>query len=555
MEVIREAIIKVRLETSGEKFVVPGLADAKKLVEGYEKAIRQSEAAKRDVAALSEAVARQLKEESSAAAAAAAAERQRREEERAAKRAAREEEAERRRQEKEAAAEAARLLKEQAAAAAEAERKRRSDEAAANKAAKEAAALKRQQEKEAAAAAAEAERKRKAAIQAEAEATKAAAEQARLAAQESERAIAAEQRRQASALRSAEALKQAGEGAFTFARGLALLGVTAESDLAKVVQQIARAQAAFDLYKGSVDVVKGVTESIESLKVATDSATASQALLRAGASSLASVFAPAGILLAGIAAVGGATFKLYSDWAKAQQSLEQSARDSIRRTRAEVRAAQAARLTGETAAKDAGVATAQAALTLAQTAGDPEGIARAQAALERATIAALRTRGKQLADRETDPRLTPEEFNANLQARAQNRIDQATAESGFAVDRAQSQAEAINQRRERAQQLIDERRQVREELRQLESRRSPDDAIGPDPERFLELSQKLESIDAKNPAKVLADATAQLQELQEETVRIVSEQQSIIARQQANLAELAARQQALTNQLDNAPKD
>lgn len=94
-----------------------------------------------------------------------------------------------------------------------------------------------------------------------------------------------------SRLKALEGFRTMGEGAFTFARGLALVGISAEDDLAKVVEGIAKIQGGFDLFKGGIDVIKGMTEGLRALRAASLAAATAQSALAAssGASTAANI--------------------------------------------------------------------------------------------------------------------------------------------------------------------------------------------------------------------------------------------------------------------------
>lgn len=78
-------------------------------------------------------------------------------------------------------------------------------------------------------------------------------------------------------LKAADSFKTLAEGTFTVVRGLTLMGVAGEEDMQKVVQGVAQAQATFDLFKGSLDIVKGFVEGVDALRTAQDAAKASTA--------------------------------------------------------------------------------------------------------------------------------------------------------------------------------------------------------------------------------------------------------------------------------------
>jgi len=88
-------------------------------------------------------------------------------------------------------------------------------------------------------------------------------------------------------LKMGEGFRTAGEGAFTLARGLAFVGVASEEDLAKVVQTIAQVQGAFDIFKGGIDVVKGLTEGTRALRLVTAQAAVAETGLAAANTAVA----------------------------------------------------------------------------------------------------------------------------------------------------------------------------------------------------------------------------------------------------------------------------
>ncbi|MEM7515549.1 MAG: hypothetical protein AAF368_01310 [Planctomycetota bacterium] len=99
------------------------------------------------------------------------------------------------------------------------------------------------------------------------EASRRADEQRRRALEASAKAQKEEISRQRSlnelTLRGAQNARQLADGAFTAARGFALLGLQGENDLQKVLTTIADIQGKFDLFRGSVDVFEGSIGIVE----------------------------------------------------------------------------------------------------------------------------------------------------------------------------------------------------------------------------------------------------------------------------------------------------
>lgn len=69
-------------------------------------------------------------------------------------------------------------------------------------------------------------------------------------------------------MQAGDAYKMAGEGAFHLARGIAFLNIEGEDELAKVVKKIMFYQGLFDIFKGGVDVVKGLYVGTKALAAA-----------------------------------------------------------------------------------------------------------------------------------------------------------------------------------------------------------------------------------------------------------------------------------------------
>jgi hypothetical protein len=82
-------------------------------------------------------------------------------------------------------------------------------------------------------------------------------------------------------IRVGDSLKNAGEGAFTLARGIAFLSADSEKELQQIIKNVAMVQGAFDIFKGGFEVTKGLTESLMHLKEATGAASSAEAIATA----------------------------------------------------------------------------------------------------------------------------------------------------------------------------------------------------------------------------------------------------------------------------------
>lgn len=141
---------------------------------------------------------------------------------------------------------------------------------------------------------------------------------------------------------AAEGLRRAGEGAFALGRGLAFLSAQSEDELQVVIRRIAAAQGLFDIYRGSVDVVGGLTQSIRGLAAAravetaaaagstaaTVASTGALATAKAAGGSLAAILTgPVGIGIAATSLAVGAGYLLWRDY---NRELMQAAQNSMR---------------------------------------------------------------------------------------------------------------------------------------------------------------------------------------------------------------------------------
>lgn len=131
-------------------------------------------------------------------------------------------------------------------------------------------------------------------------------------------------------IRAAEGFKTAGMGAFTAARGIALFAASGEEDLREMLETLAKIQGAFDVFAGTVDVVKGLREGYTALSAAQAATTATTVGLTTATTSLTAALAPIGLGLGAALAVG---ILLWKDWGEAAQSAADLAEESIIRTR------------------------------------------------------------------------------------------------------------------------------------------------------------------------------------------------------------------------------
>lgn len=106
-------------------------------------------------------------------------------------------------------------------------------------------------------------------------------------------------------LKASEGFRTAGEGAFTLARGIAFVGIASEEDLQKVIQTVAKVQGAFDIFKGGIDVVKGLTEGTHALRLVTTSAAVAQGGLARANTAVATTAAVATVSMGTLMAVLG----------------------------------------------------------------------------------------------------------------------------------------------------------------------------------------------------------------------------------------------------------
>lgn len=103
-----------------------------------------------------------------------------------------------------------------------------------------------------------------------------------------------------------EGFRQAAEGMFTLVRGATLLGFSADSDLGKFLEKLAKIQGAFDVFRGSFDVFTGLKEGFGKLQAASTAAAASNRAFAATLQLIKVAAMPlfgAGALIAGAAAI------------------------------------------------------------------------------------------------------------------------------------------------------------------------------------------------------------------------------------------------------------
>lgn len=126
-------------------------------------------------------------------------------------------------------------------------------------------------------------------------------------------------------IRAAEGFRTMGEGAFTAARGVAFLVASNDDDFQKMLRTIAQFQGAFDVFKGGLDVIKGLNEGLRAWRATTAAAVTANAALSAsqaavgatattaagGVVALKSAINPLlGVLAVAAVAVGGLGFAL-----------------------------------------------------------------------------------------------------------------------------------------------------------------------------------------------------------------------------------------------------
>lgn len=126
-------------------------------------------------------------------------------------------------------------------------------------------------------------------------------------------------------LKGGDALKQAGDGAFAFARGLTLIGFEGTESLEQVARAVASVQGKFDLFRGSIDLIKGGVESARAFGEAFDKAGGPVALLGTRFSAIAAFLGPQGLIAAGGVAAAAAIAAVYTSLGDETESAVQRA--------------------------------------------------------------------------------------------------------------------------------------------------------------------------------------------------------------------------------------
>ncbi len=129
-------------------------------------------------------------------------------------------------------------------------------------------------------------------------------------------------------MKTLDSFKQAGEGAFTLARGIAFLNSSSEKDFQQTLLVIAKFQGAFDLFKGGTDTIRGLVEASKVLTTSMAAQSVAQAAVGTSATAAAGgltlmqvAMGPIGIALAAITAVVG--IFLYT-WSKVKEETEKN---------------------------------------------------------------------------------------------------------------------------------------------------------------------------------------------------------------------------------------
>lgn len=126
-------------------------------------------------------------------------------------------------------------------------------------------------------------------------------------------------------LEAADKFKATGEAAFTMARGAAFLFTSTDDGFAQMAANIAKVQGGFDLFKGSFDTVKNLSEGLIKLKAVTGATTVATALqtaasyglstalgvTRVAALALYTALGPLGVAAAAVAAISAT---IYAGW-------------------------------------------------------------------------------------------------------------------------------------------------------------------------------------------------------------------------------------------------
>lgn len=121
-------------------------------------------------------------------------------------------------------------------------------------------------------------------------------------------------------LKGGDALKQVGDGAFAFARGLTLIGLEGES-LENVARSIASIQAKFDLFRGGVDIIKGGVESARAFTKALELSGSSVSIVASRLVGLVGFLGPGGLIAAGAIAATAAIAAAITLFSKESESF------------------------------------------------------------------------------------------------------------------------------------------------------------------------------------------------------------------------------------------
>jgi len=168
-------------------------------------------------------------------------------------------------------------------------------------------------------------------------------------------------------IKVAESYKKIGEGAFAAATGVAFLTTSSDEEMQKMLGTIAKVQGAFNLFKGSTDVVVGLVEAVRAARAASAASAAAvtaantaqaasasavgQASLGAAAAggvqatantgvattagaatvamtALQIAMGPIGIAILAISAVVAGVVSLFVDWGESEEELEERLHDT-----------------------------------------------------------------------------------------------------------------------------------------------------------------------------------------------------------------------------------
>ncbi|QDV79860.1 hypothetical protein [Botrimarina mediterranea] len=309
-DVIREVLIRGRMEIMKADLAVPDISAFTKTMEAQNKLTQEIIGRVNELSNRYEQAAAERERE-------AKAERQREQERREAVAAAKKAKEEERQRAKEAA-EATRKAAEEAEKLAAAQRKRAEEEA--------------KIWEEVAEANAKAEKEKQDAIN--------ATNRAR------DEAIRREKSINDSLLKGGDSLKTMGDGAFTLARGLTLLGLEGSENLEAVARGVANVQGKFDLFRGGVDVIKGGVETARAFGEAFEEAGGPIDLVKGRLAGLAAFMGPTGLVAAGAVAAGAVIVGVFEamreDIETETERAERRLRDFVNRANSQAARASAA---------------------------------------------------------------------------------------------------------------------------------------------------------------------------------------------------------------------